>query len=156
MRITIALLPGSDLESAMEQLLPAWMTHGVHIVLLPDQGSPELSEPDHPIAQGIDRLVLEQFGNAHVGTYYQTRSLTDARFFREHGIPSYGFSPFLVLTTDTLGNRRVRTRASLSGHSRSAFSSTPGSSATWRAPKPDRQRPNPLSIFVTRLGPASS
>jgi acetylornithine deacetylase/succinyl-diaminopimelate desuccinylase-like protein len=27
---------------------------------------------------------------------------TDARFFRAHGIPSFGFSPFLVLTTDTI------------------------------------------------------
>jgi acetylornithine deacetylase/succinyl-diaminopimelate desuccinylase-like protein len=27
---------------------------------------------------------------------------TDSRFFRAHGIPSYGFTPFQVLTSDAL------------------------------------------------------
>ena len=27
---------------------------------------------------------------------------TDARFFREAGIPSYGFSPFLILSSDSM------------------------------------------------------
>jgi acetylornithine deacetylase/succinyl-diaminopimelate desuccinylase-like protein len=31
-----------------------------------------------------------------------TWSATDSRFFRTAGIPSYGFSPFLIMNTDTL------------------------------------------------------
>ena len=36
------------------------------------------------------------------GPYYQGLSATDARFYRRASIPSYGFSPFLALTTETL------------------------------------------------------
>jgi hypothetical protein len=39
-----------------------------------------------------------------------------ARLFRREGIPSYGFSPFLVLSTDTVGVGGVNESIALPGY----------------------------------------
>ncbi|MDX1382179.1 MAG: M20/M25/M40 family metallo-hydrolase [Thermoanaerobaculia bacterium] len=100
-RITLALLPGSDAKAARERLLPEWATHGVELVFLPVRGAASASDPDHPIAHAIEDSIAELFGDVRRGPYYQARSASDARYFREHGLAAYGFSPFLVLSTDT-------------------------------------------------------
>ena len=62
-----------------------------------------MSPIDHPILVTIGQLLTERYGQVPNGPFYQTRSTNDARLFRHEGIPSYGFSPFLVLSTDTVG-----------------------------------------------------
>ena len=49
------------------------------------------------------RARAHYYGAIPNGPFFQSRSTNDARLFRRYGIPSYGFSPFLVLTTDTKG-----------------------------------------------------
>jgi acetylornithine deacetylase/succinyl-diaminopimelate desuccinylase-like protein len=101
--ISLSLLPDSDPERALEELLPTWLTHGVELLRLPNQGPAPPSRTDHPIFVGITEALEAQYGTIRSGPYYQSRSASDSRLFRRHGIPSYGFSPFLVLSTDTLG-----------------------------------------------------
>ena len=62
-------------------------------------------QPDRPPDPGQpSRELLEaRYGTVSSGPFFQTRSTNDARLFRAAGIPSYGFSPFLVLSTDTMG-----------------------------------------------------
>jgi acetylornithine deacetylase/succinyl-diaminopimelate desuccinylase-like protein len=104
MPITLALLPDSDVDRAIAELLPAWMTQGVKVVRLPDDGPPASSPLDHPIFTTIGELIASRYGgDVAQGPYFQSRSTNDSRLFRRYGIPSYGFSPFLVLSTDTLG-----------------------------------------------------
>ena len=103
MPLTAALLPDSDPDAALERLLPAWMTHGVQLVRLPDDGSAPVSPVDHPVFTTIGQVLAERHGEMLSGPYFQSRSTNDARLFRAAGIPSYGFSPFLVLSTDTMG-----------------------------------------------------
>jgi acetylornithine deacetylase/succinyl-diaminopimelate desuccinylase-like protein len=101
--LTVGLLPDADVEQAIERLLPSWITHGVELVRLPDDGPAAVSPIDHPIFVAIEQTLEARYGSIASGPFYQTRSTNDSRLFRSHGIPSYGFSPFLVLSTDTMG-----------------------------------------------------
>ncbi|HVR30798.1 MAG TPA: hypothetical protein VMS86_14845, partial [Thermoanaerobaculia bacterium] len=103
LRITLSLLPDSDPEEALAVLLPDWLTHGVRLVRLPDDGPSPSSPVDHPIFAGITAALEARYGTVLTGPFFQTRSANDSRLFRRAGIPSYGFSPFLVLSTDTIG-----------------------------------------------------
>jgi acetylornithine deacetylase/succinyl-diaminopimelate desuccinylase-like protein len=101
--LTLALLPDSDVDEAQARLLPDWLTQGVQLVRLPDNGPPGSSPLDHPIFTTIGDLLETRYGAVATGPFFQTRSTNDSRLFRGYGIPSYGFSPFLVLSTDTVG-----------------------------------------------------
>jgi acetylornithine deacetylase/succinyl-diaminopimelate desuccinylase-like protein len=103
MPITLGLLPDADVDEAIGRLLPTWMTHGVQLVRLPDDGVAPVSSVDHPIMVTIANLLEARYGRVLNGPLFQTRSTNDARLFRARGVPSYGFSPFLVLSTDTMG-----------------------------------------------------
>ena len=41
---------------------------------------------------------------------------TDARFFRQAGIPAYGFSPFVIFSTDTFRKDLANERIGLPGY----------------------------------------
>jgi acetylornithine deacetylase/succinyl-diaminopimelate desuccinylase-like protein len=84
-------------------MLPEWMTMGMKIVRLADDGPPPSSPIDHEILETIQHVLEARYGPVPNGPYFQAHSTNDARLFRSHGIPSYGFSPFLVLSTDTIG-----------------------------------------------------
>jgi acetylornithine deacetylase/succinyl-diaminopimelate desuccinylase-like protein len=73
------------------------------MVRLPDDGPPLSSPIDHPIFATITTVLESRYGTVSNGPFFQSRSTNDSRLFRNHGIPSYGFSPFLVLSTDTMG-----------------------------------------------------
>lgn len=113
--VVIALLPDGDLEAAREALLPSWLTHGLRLVTLAEQGSSRLSDLDHPILGAIHAELEARYGAIRQGPYYQMRSGTDSRFLREQGVDSYGFSPFLVLTTDTFGIGGINESIALPG-----------------------------------------
>jgi acetylornithine deacetylase/succinyl-diaminopimelate desuccinylase-like protein len=101
--ITLSLLPDSDPDRALEQLLPEWIHHGVEMIRLPDDGPAAMSPTDHPIFATIGEVIEARYGSIPSGPLFQARSTNDSRLFRRYGIPSYGFSPFLVLSTDTMG-----------------------------------------------------
>ena len=50
-----------------------------------------------------------------VGPYFLPWTATDSRYFRTAGIPSYGFSPFLISVTDTLQIGEPNERMQLPG-----------------------------------------
>jgi acetylornithine deacetylase/succinyl-diaminopimelate desuccinylase-like protein len=77
--------------------------HGLRIVRLPDDGVPASSPLDHPVLTAIRTVIEGRYGPVPTGPFFQSRSTNDSRVFRRYGIPSYGFSPFLVLSTDTFG-----------------------------------------------------
>ena len=51
-----------------------------------------------------------------MGPYFLPWTATDSRFFRSAGVPSYGFSPFLIMNTDTLQVDQANERMSLPGY----------------------------------------
>ncbi len=101
--VTLHLLPGVDLDEVRDELLPEWLFYGVRTRI-------EADVPVHhgsPLDDGALEALLDLVGQVHpevpAGPLFLSWVATDSRFFRAHGIPSYGFSPFLILTSDALG-----------------------------------------------------
>ncbi len=115
MRILYHLLPGSDLAEVRARLLPAWITRPVGFVEGPPLGVGRGSPLDHPAYETLAATVAERFPEARVGPYFVSWSATDSRFFRAAGIPSYGFSPFVIFSTDTFRVDAANERIGLPG-----------------------------------------
>ncbi|HXO22879.1 MAG TPA: M20/M25/M40 family metallo-hydrolase [Thermoanaerobaculia bacterium] len=99
--IKFHLLPGVELAQVRDQLVPPWMTHGLTTLLVEPPTSRHGSPPDHPVMAAIHDAVLARHPGAGVGPMFLAWTATDSRFYRAAGIPSYGFSPFLIMNTDT-------------------------------------------------------
>jgi acetylornithine deacetylase/succinyl-diaminopimelate desuccinylase-like protein len=115
MKLVLRLLPGVELDSALPELLPDWATHGLTVTVLPARGTAHGSPLDHPAYTGLVEAIEEVYPDATVGPYFLPWNATDSRFFREAGIPSYGFSPFLIFTTDTFRVDATNERIGLPG-----------------------------------------
>lgn len=102
MLIKLQLLPGEDLEAVREKLVPPWLTFGVTMVLDEPRTARHGSPLDHPAYREIEAVLHEVYPEAPAGPYFLPWTATDARFFRTLGVPTYGFSPFLIMNTDTL------------------------------------------------------
>ena len=100
MRMLVHLQPGDELEAALVDLLPEWMTHGIGLQIEQPLGSPAASPLDHPVFVGIQDHLRGRFETEATGPYFLSYYANDSRFFRAAGIPSYGFSPFMALSTD--------------------------------------------------------
>ena len=90
-------------------------THGLAVTVLPARGTARGSPLEHPAYTGLVAAIEEAYPEATVGPYFLPWNATDSRFFREAGIPSYGFSPFLIFTTDTFRVDAANERISLPG-----------------------------------------
>jgi acetylornithine deacetylase/succinyl-diaminopimelate desuccinylase-like protein len=115
LRLIVHLLPGSDFDDVQSQLLPKWITHGVTLTQEPPQGTDSGSPVDHTAFQILAELLSERYPDTTVGPHFLVWSATDARYFRQAGIPTYGFSPFLIFTTDTLRKDTLNERLGLTG-----------------------------------------
>ena len=115
MRVYAHLLPEADLETVLAELLPESLTLGVLHHVGEDLGGRTPSPVDSHDFLALLRVIQETYPEAVVGPYFLPWAATDSRFFREAGIPSYGFSPFLVTVTDTLGIGRANERMPLPG-----------------------------------------
>jgi acetylornithine deacetylase/succinyl-diaminopimelate desuccinylase-like protein len=115
MRIILHLLPGSDFAAASRRLLPDWATTGVSLTMEPPEGASHGSPPDNRTMTALIEAVRQDFPGATVGPYFLAWSATDARFFRQAGIPSYGFSPFLIFATDTFRRDTLNERIDIQG-----------------------------------------
>ncbi len=118
LQLAVHLLPQSELEAVLAELLPAWRVHGMVLSpprLLARGGASPL---DHPVFQAAVGVLAEAFPHFPVGPHFLPWSSTDARFFRQAGIPAYGFSPFLIAVTDTNRVGRANERMQLPGYVR--------------------------------------
>lgn len=98
--LVLHLLPWVDEDEAVAELLPGGLPGLATAVehAPPPQGVDKLVEGDF---QTIAELVEETHPEFHHGPLLIPWSATDARFFRAAGVTSYGFSPFLILTSDS-------------------------------------------------------
>ena len=76
-----------------------------------------MGEIDDPRAiDALSAAVHSVYPEAPVGPHFLSWSATDSRFFRDHDILSYGFSPFLIFSTDTFRVDGPNERMSLPGY----------------------------------------
>ena len=115
-RFLIHLLPGSDPEAAKAALLPAWLTHGATVSFTGVVGAEGGSPLDHEAFVGLVEAVRERHPGAPVGPFFLAHAATDARFFRQAGIPAYGFSPFVIFNIDTFRKDLPNERIGLPGY----------------------------------------
>lgn len=118
MRVAVHLLPQAELDPVLAELVPDWKTVGLSYTLQPDLGSRAASPVDTPLFAQLVRAIEEAHPGVPVGPYFLPWAATDSRFYRERGIPSYGFSPFLLTVTETLQTGRPNERMQLPGYLR--------------------------------------
>lgn len=116
--IKIHLLPGSSFAPARRRLLPNWLLFGLPWTVIDDGSADHGSPLDHPAFHAIVETLQEAYPGVVVGPYFLPWTATDARFFRAAGIPSYGFSPFMILTSDTMTVHGPNERIALPGFHR--------------------------------------
>ena len=75
------------------------------------------STADHPVMRAIAEQLRAEHPGAPSGPFFLPATGTDSRFLRARGIPSYGFSPFYILTTDTVHVDNPNERIALPGYS---------------------------------------
>lgn len=106
LHLNLLLLPGSDAGEAVARLLPPWLLHGFSVRVFDEGAATHGSSADHWAFTALDRAVRERYRGAVHGPLYLPRTATDARFLRAAGIPTFGFTPFNVLTPEAIESRR--------------------------------------------------
>jgi hypothetical protein len=115
-RVYAQLLPGSSPKAVVSTLLPESLTAGIERGPLEVLGADAASPLDHPAFRLLERTTREAHPEVAVGPYFLPWTATDSRFFRGAGIPSYGYSPFLLPVTDTMNIARANERMALPGY----------------------------------------
>lgn len=113
--VKIHLLPQQELGPALAELLPAGLTHGLVVQVDEPPAAHGGSPTAFPVFKEIVAAIEERYPGAPAGPYFLPWSATDSRFFRATGVPSYGFSPFLIMNTDTLQVDQANERMALPG-----------------------------------------
>jgi acetylornithine deacetylase/succinyl-diaminopimelate desuccinylase-like protein len=116
MLIKLHLLSGDQPEEARRALVPDWMLGGLPHDLQVEGSADVVSPTDNPVFQAAVDLLQHEYPGATVGPYYLPWTETDARWFRAAGIPTYGFSPFLILSSDTFYVGNADERMALPGY----------------------------------------
>jgi acetylornithine deacetylase/succinyl-diaminopimelate desuccinylase-like protein len=114
--IKIHLLPEQELAPVLDKLVPPSLTHGLEVLVDEPPAAHGGSPTDHPAFKEILATLHDHYPEAPAGPYFLPWSATDSRFFRAAGIPSYGFSPFLIMNTDTLQVDAPNERLALPGY----------------------------------------
>jgi aminoacylase len=103
----------------LARLLPAWKTDGFFVTAPEERGARTASPLDSPEFGTIRDTIARHAPGVDVGPYFLPWAATDARYFRELGIPSYGVSPFAVMASETGGiakpNERMQRPAYVRG-----------------------------------------
>ncbi|MEO8275931.1 MAG: M20/M25/M40 family metallo-hydrolase [Thermoanaerobaculia bacterium] len=115
LRVFVHLLPEADRDSVIAQLLPQSLTVGTTFRIGEDLGSRNASPVDSADFLALQNSIESAYPGTTVGPYFLPWAATDSRFFRAAGIPSYGFSPFLLAVTDTMSIARANERMPLPG-----------------------------------------
>jgi acetylornithine deacetylase/succinyl-diaminopimelate desuccinylase-like protein len=118
MRVILHMLPDTPLEEAWDELL-AGRLEGFSYTVDVTHGASPPSPLDHEVFRTIDRYMAERLPEVPHGPLFVPWSATDSRFFRAAGIPSYGYSPFLILSMNAIkmkgANERIAAPAFVDG-----------------------------------------
>lgn len=109
------LLPGAELQPLLDEVLPAWMTHGLGLTISDPVGAATGSSTSSADFQILQQTLRETHPDASIGPYFLSWSATDARFFRQAGIATYGFSPFLIFNTESYRADTINERINIPG-----------------------------------------
>lgn len=112
--IKIHLLPGARLAQELPKLVPASLLEGFSTTIEEPPAAPA-SSTSHPVFAAILKTLEEHHPDAPAGPWFLPWTATDSRFFRAAGVPAFGFSPFLVMNTDTLQVDKANERFGLPG-----------------------------------------
>ena len=113
--IMLHMLPGVRAADVRDQLLPPWLLHGLAVSLDEAPGSPLPSPTTHPAFREIQATLKTEYPDFRAGPFFLSWTATDSRYFRAAGVPSYGFSPFFIMSTDTYQVDAPNERLSLPG-----------------------------------------
>ena len=92
------LLPDADPERILESIRQAVASEGIVVDRLLSFG-PGMSTADNFLYRAIENSVRRRFPEASVKGKLNA-GFTDSHFFRERGIPAYGFSPVILSKDD--------------------------------------------------------
>lgn len=115
MVVKLHLLPGQETREVFADLLPSWVTWGLTTTIDEPPSARHGSPTDHPVFAEIQKVLGERYPDAPKGPWFLPWTATDSRFFRTMDVPSYGFSPFLIMNTDTLQVDKANERFALPG-----------------------------------------
>ncbi len=100
MRLILHLLPDVEIEEAWPEVLPAGISDFDVVFDVPHPPTP-LTSFEHPVFRTIDELMEERLPEVPHGPLFLPWVATDARFFRQHGIAAFGYSPFWIVSSDS-------------------------------------------------------
>lgn len=100
LKVHLVLADGAEPDEALLELLPEGFAGFAVGVEVPHSPVPA-SSLQHPVYGEIDRLVEERYGDGIHGPLYLPWTITDSRFLRGAGVPSWGFSPFRLIASDS-------------------------------------------------------
>lgn len=116
MPLVVHLLPESDFDEVVARLLPADLTHGIDVALEAPSGAETGSSIDSPDYRTLESMLRRRHRGTPIGPFFLSWSATDARYFRELGVPSYGFSPFLLFSIESFRADSLNERINLPGY----------------------------------------
>lgn len=96
--LDVRLLPGQDIEAFIDALRLRLADDKIQVVSM-GAFPPNQSPMDHPDVELLAGVLGRHFPDAVV-TPSLTTGTTDSRFFRERGVPAYGFFPIVVPLAD--------------------------------------------------------
>lgn len=98
--IHLWILPGRTLEDAWGELLGDRL-RGFQYEIFSGYDEALPSSLHHPLFTGLDTFMKEEFPEIPHGPLFIPWAASESRYFRKAGIPSYGFTPFWILSGDT-------------------------------------------------------
>lgn len=117
--LAVHLLPSSDLDAVLAELLPGWAIAGLPSTPPELRGGGAASPLDSEVYRILQRRIAAHAPGVAVGPYFPPWTATDARYFRAAGLPAYGVSPFAVMASETTGiakpDERMQLPAYVSG-----------------------------------------
>ena len=103
------LLPDADFETVYEELVGDQLDGVTTRVDNFNEKVPS-SPIDHPVFLAVDEGVEKHHPGVDHGPLFVPWSATDARYFRQLGIPAYGFSPFVMVSKDSQSSKGANER----------------------------------------------
>ena len=111
MVIKFQLLPGEDLAEVREKLVPGWLTFGLTTMIDDPQTARGGSPLDNPGLRGDRGRPCATPIPARRWALISCRGRRPTPVSSgRSGVPAYGFSPFLIMNTDTLQVDRANER----------------------------------------------